>query len=131
LAGAAIENSMLGAAHACANPLTARYDITHGIAVGVMLPHVIKFNSQVVNGYYADLLASAGILSHKQRGERLSDRIIELKVAAELPQHLHECGVDESGLPELAKAAATQWTGKFNPRPVMEKELLELYEAAF
>jgi alcohol dehydrogenase len=131
LAGAAIENSMLGAAHACANPLTARYDIAHGIAVGVMLPHVIKFNSQVVNGYYSDLLTVAGISSHKQRGERLSDRIIELKAAAELPQHLHECGVDESGLPELAKAAATQWTGKFNPRPVMEKELLELYEAAF
>src|SRR5215213_5188931 len=33
LAGAAIENSMLGAAHACANPLTARYGAEHGAAL--------------------------------------------------------------------------------------------------
>jgi alcohol dehydrogenase len=44
LAGLAIENSMLGAAHACANPLTASYDVTHGHAVALMLPHVIRFN---------------------------------------------------------------------------------------
>ena len=38
-AGLAIENSMLGAAHALANPLTAEFGIPHGQAVGVMLPH--------------------------------------------------------------------------------------------
>ncbi len=38
LGGAAIEASMLGAAHSCANPLTARFGITHGVAVGLMLP---------------------------------------------------------------------------------------------
>ena len=47
LAGLAIENSMLGAAHACANPLTAEYDITHGIAVALMLPHVVRWNADV------------------------------------------------------------------------------------
>ena len=31
--GARNRNSMLGAAHACANPLTSRYGITHGVAV--------------------------------------------------------------------------------------------------
>ena len=44
-AGAAIENSMLGAAHAAANPLTAHLDIAHGHAVGLMLPHVVRFNA--------------------------------------------------------------------------------------
>jgi alcohol dehydrogenase len=42
LAGQAIELSMLGAAHACANPLTAKYGTTHGIAIAVMLPHVVR-----------------------------------------------------------------------------------------
>jgi len=45
LAGMAIENSMLGAAHAAANPLTAHFGIVHGQAVGLMLPHVIRFNA--------------------------------------------------------------------------------------
>ena len=46
LAGMAIENSMLGAAHAAANPLTARYGVIHGHAVGLMLPAVVRFNAQ-------------------------------------------------------------------------------------
>src|SRR5262249_11761793 len=54
-AGVAIENSMLGASHACANPLTAHYGITHGVAVGVLLPHVIRFNGTVVAQLYGDL----------------------------------------------------------------------------
>ncbi|MCI0692361.1 iron-containing alcohol dehydrogenase [candidate division KSB1 bacterium] len=132
LAGAAIENSMLGAAHACANPLTAAYGIQHGIAVGLMLPHVIRFNSAIVNDAYTGLLETAGISATPQTGgERLIERIVELKNAVNLPQRLRECNVEKQALPELAKAAASQWTGKFNPRPVTEKELLELYEAAF
>jgi len=132
LAGAAIENSMLGAAHASANPLTAAYGVPHGIAIGSMLPHVIRFNSAIVNDDYAGLLEAAGISSAPQTGgERLIERIVELKNAANLPQRLRECNVEKQALPDLAKAAASQWTGKFNPRPVAEKELLELYAAAF
>src|SRR6187402_2507086 len=55
-AGLAIENSMLGAAHALANPLTAAFDVPHGQAVGVMLPHVIRFNAAAVEEQYHDLL---------------------------------------------------------------------------
>jgi alcohol dehydrogenase len=39
--------------------------------------------------------------------------------------------VSEIALPDLAKAAAKEWTGTFNPRPVAETELLEIYEAAY
>ena len=39
---------MLGATHACANPLTARYGTTHGVAIAVMLPHVVRWNDEAV-----------------------------------------------------------------------------------
>ena len=55
LAGLAIEHSMLGAAHGLANPLTAHFGLAHGQAVGVMLPHVIRFNAEVVSREYDDL----------------------------------------------------------------------------
>lgn len=129
LAGMAIENSMLGAAHACANPLTAVYNTIHGLAVGMMLPHVIRFNGQIVNALYAALLDSSQNSSGAT--ERLCDRIIELKTAAGLPQRLRECNIEKNALPELAKAAASQWTGKFNPRPVSETAFQQLYEMAF
>src|SRR5450755_4340647 len=59
LAGTAIENSMLGVCHACANPLTAHYGITHGLAIAIMLPHVIGFNAQAVGELYGDLAQEA------------------------------------------------------------------------
>ncbi len=58
-AGTAIENSMLGAAHACANPLTAAYGIAHGEAVALMLPAVIRFNGEAVAAWYGELLQAA------------------------------------------------------------------------
>jgi alcohol dehydrogenase len=128
-AGTAIENSMLGAAHACANPLTAHYGITHGIAVALMLPHVIRFNSSVVNGYYEELLETADI--QETNVDYLVEKIIRLKSTGGLPERLRDCQVAEADLPELAKEAAQQWTGKFNPRPVGELELLELYKRAY
>src|ERR1019366_10532734 len=45
-AGTAIENSMLGAAHSAANPLTAHFGVVHGQAVGLMIPAVIAFNAR-------------------------------------------------------------------------------------
>jgi len=121
-AGCAIENSMLGAAHAAANPLTARFGITHGVAVGVMLPHVVRFNAQHGENPYADLMDDA---------ESLARRIEQMLDAAALPRSLRELDVPEQSLSELAAMAATQWTAKFNPRAVGRDEFQKLYETAF
>lgn len=131
--GLAIENSMLGAAHACANPLTARFNITHGIAVGLMLPHVMRFNSTIVNGLYSDLVKAANLQQLEGNGdvEKLITRLRQLQAAAKLPESLKSCGIDAEILPKLAADAATQWTGNFNPREVDEASLLQIYQDAF
>lgn len=132
LAGSAIENSMLGACHACANPLTAHYGITHGVAIGMMLPHVVRFNGTVVAPLYGELVHRASLINGDTMTavEALARRITELVKAAQLPTQLSAAGVTRSILPLLAEEAAQQWTGRFNPRPVSEAELLQLYEAA-
>ena len=110
---------MLGAAHACANPLTARFDITHGIAVAAMLPAVVRFNTEVVADLYQELSPSLGEAIQALRGPGGRDF------------GLGELGVDRGSLGELAAEAVQQWTAGFNPRPVTEHDLLNLYEAAF
>src|SRR6185503_16925958 len=60
LAGTAIEMSMLGATHACANPLSARYGTTHGVAIGLFLPRVVRWNGEAAGSVYADLLRAGG-----------------------------------------------------------------------
>jgi alcohol dehydrogenase len=130
-AGLAIEASMLGAAHACANPLTAHYGTTHGIAVGVMLPHVIRFNGLAVGHLYADLVHGVALNNGEPPDEILARRMISLMRHASLPTRLADCGVSRSILPLLAEEASHQWTARYNPRSVAETDLLRLYESAF
>ena len=121
LAGAAIECSMLGAAHACANPLTARYGLTHGVAVAIMMPHVIRFNGRDGANPYADLCDTI---------DELVERFEQLVQAACLPRSLAEFGIPESAVTELADEAVRQWTGGFNPRVFDVSAAAELYFAA-
>jgi alcohol dehydrogenase len=134
-AGLAIENSMLGATHALANPLTTRYGIVHGQAIGLMLPHVIRFNGAQYGNWYRDLLEGTGGANGFPKPESgfegLADFVGGLAQRAGLPDRLSACGVDRAKLPELAAEAAKQWTGSFNPRRVGEAELLSLYEDAY
>jgi alcohol dehydrogenase len=130
LAGLAIECSMLGATHACANPLSARYGTVHGVAIALLLPHVVRWNAAAARSRYAELLALSGRRA-RQPPRALADRLEELAVAGGLPRGLHRAGVAEADLPRLAEEAALQWTGRFNPRAFDAAGALELYQAAF
>ncbi len=132
LAGAAIENSMLGATHSLANPLSAHFGVTHGVAVGLMLPHVIRFNAAVVGPLYGELAADAGLCAadDPRAGAILADHISQLFAEAGLPKSLSMCQVARELIPTMAQEAAAQWTAKFNPRPVDVTSLQEIYECA-
>ncbi len=128
-AGTAIENSMLGAAHSAANPLTARYGIIHGQAVGLMLPAVIAFNARdpETHNRYLELAVLAGLSS-------LDDLIGELDTildAARMRDGIAKLGIDRAALPALAEEAAQQWTASFNPRKIDAHDFEELYAEVF
>ncbi len=135
LAGIAIENSMLGAAHALANPLTARFAIPHGQAVGLMLPHVVRFNASVVAAEYGmlltDIQAQTDQPSLPQGAEGLADFLTEILLLAGLPVRLAQLDVPLSALPACAEDAAKQWTGTFNPRPLTVDDFYSLYRQAW
>ena len=135
-AGTAIENSMLGAAHAAANPLTAHFGVVHGQAVGMMLPHVVRFNARepAAARAYAEVACAAQLASPSEApetaAEHLAQRLESLLELAGLPRTLDPCGVKPSDLPRLAEEAARQWTAQFNPRPVAAADFQQLYAAA-
>ncbi|MEQ1861167.1 MAG: iron-containing alcohol dehydrogenase [Chthoniobacteraceae bacterium] len=127
-AGTAIENSMLGAAHSAANPLTAHHDIVHGQAVGLMLPGVIRFNAVLPEAaaIYAELAASVGLHMVGELVTGFSEELAE----AGLRVRLSEFGVTREAIPALAEEAAKQWTAQFNPRPITAADFARLYEEA-
>lgn len=126
-AGIAIENSMLGATHACANPLTAHYGTAHGVAIAVMLPHVVRWNAGIVGARYTELAQVIGLSS----AEQLAERLVQLAHAGSLPHSLRTLEIPLPDLPRLAEAASKQWTGTFNPRPFSAAGAKELYEWAY
>jgi alcohol dehydrogenase len=131
-AGIAIEQSMLGAAHACANPLTARYNLPHGLALAIILPRVVRWNAEVATENYAALLGSPRRRARDEdAAETLALRLEDLALAGGLGVTLSDSGVEEWALPELAAQAAAQWTGTFNPRPFDADGALEIYRAAW
>ena len=135
-AGTAIENSMLGAAHSAANPLTAHFNVIHGQAVGMMLPHVIRYNAKIADAgqTYRDLAVYARIAQPDASDEdaigALVCRLEEMLVLAGMPLSLAECGVTDESVPQLAGEAAGQWTARFNPREITEREFAGLYRSA-
>jgi alcohol dehydrogenase len=134
LAGLAIENSMLGAGHAMANPLTAEYGVAHGEAVALMLPHVVRRNGDSVNGSYAELWSAgrAATSNGSATGAAVvADFLAESAAAAGLAQRLRDRSIDRERLPQLAADATKQWTGTFNPVALTETDFLTLYEAAY
>ena len=99
-AGMAISQSMLGAAHSAANPLTAHFNIVHGRAVGIMLPHVIRFNSKdpAAAALYAELAHVRGAPKALTAVDSLIARINTLLNAAEMPASLAECGIKRDAI---------------------------------
>lgn len=138
-AGMAVELSMLGAAHAAANPLTAHHGVVHGHAVALMLPHVVRLNGadpataeayravapEVVPEKAAERLAAAEVVDALALG---LERLIDL---GRVPRSLRALGLRENQLAPLAAEAAAQWTARFNPRPVGAADFERLYRAAW
>jgi alcohol dehydrogenase len=128
-AGTAIENSMLGAAHAAANPLTAHFGVPHGQAVGLMLPVVVAFNARDPLAYerYMELSTAADL-------GPIDEFLHELEVmldAAKMREGLAKFGIDPKTFPELSREAAQQWTAGFNPRAIEAEDFQRLYEEVF
>ena len=116
----------------CANPLTARYNLTHGLALAILLPHVVRWNAGVATAGYGVLMGSPRRRARDEdAAETLARRLEDLALAGGLAMTLSDSGVEESALPELAGQAASQWTGTFNPRPFDAEGAMEIYRAAF
>ncbi len=142
-AGMAIEASMLGAAHALANPLTAFLDVPHGQAVGIMMPHVVRFNAPEVDARYRELvhlLPETTASDLRNPSESLALRFqswLELASLAcrlcDLPAWSEKSAEYQSPddlIDAMAQMASKQWTGAFNPRPATQPDFATLYREA-
>jgi alcohol dehydrogenase len=117
---------MLGCAHSAANPLTARYGIVHGQAVGRLISHVMRRNAQEpwVADEYNLLAALVGLSSF----EPMLSQIELLLEQAHLDSGFARSGMVKTDIPSLALEASSQWTATFNPVSYGVSDFEALYE---
>ena len=120
--GLAIENSNLGAAHALAYAITGNFGTPHGVAIALVLRHVVAWNARntAVEARYEELFRAD-----------LFDRLRRLQEVAGLPASLRDAGIGEESLGRIAEDASAQWVAKFNPRPLDSDNALEILQEAF
>jgi len=128
LAGAAFSNSMVGAVHALGHSVGALCHVPHGVAMAVLLPHVMRFNLPSVEADYAELLlplAGPEVYAGTPESDRARAAIAsiealqaDLETAAGLPRRLRDCGIDEPDYGRIASKALNDGAVITNPKPL-------------
>lgn len=138
-AGMAFANAPVGAVHALAYPLGARFHVPHGLSNSLMLPHVLSHNAEAEDAakLYAEL---APLVLHEgapvpaaasAAACALVDHFTTLPAALGLPVTLRDVGVAAADVPTLAADAMKQTRLlPNNPREVNLEDALRLYRAA-
>lgn len=133
--GAIAFQKELGAAHSLAHPLSAEFDMHHGLANAVCLPAVMRFNAEAVPGHYARAADLFGVPVHSmteaEAAAKAAGEVSALNARIGLPARLRDCGIPREALPGLAKKAVEDGCHKTNPRPCSESDLLRLYEESW
>ena len=136
LAGQAFANSPVAAVHALAYPIGGIFHVPHGLSNALVLPHVMRFNTETCGEAYAvlatDVFPDLAANPSDQRVNQFIDRLEALSADLGLEQTLREVGIGEADLATLASDAMKQTRLLVNnPREVSETDALAIYKAAF
>ncbi|MEI7025562.1 iron-containing alcohol dehydrogenase [Paenibacillus sp. y28] len=106
--GMALTAAGTAAVHALAYPLGGKFNISHGVANSMLLPHVMKFNMDCIAGRLEQVAAAMGLASTGSAGapEAVIERIFQWTKEMNIPQNLRAFGVTEQDVDSLAVAAS-------------------------
>ncbi|WP_298632665.1 iron-containing alcohol dehydrogenase [uncultured Umboniibacter sp.] len=135
LAGQAFANSPVAAVHALAYPLGGRFHIPHGLCNSLVLPHVLRFNAEAAEHWYAEL---NDCLADAKPGENSAascanfiSSMEQLILALGIPTKLSDMGISAEDIPQLAEDAMLQTRLLINnPVDVTLADALNIYHAA-
>ncbi|WP_343654290.1 iron-containing alcohol dehydrogenase [Paraburkholderia caribensis] len=136
LAGMAFANAPVGAVHALAYPLGARYHLPHGLCNSLVLIPVLEFNRPVAEAQYAELgraiRPELTDTSTALAARVFVDTMRDLVASMPFKQTLKEAGVDQTDLKSLATDAMNvQRLLVNNPRDLTVDDALSIYQVAF
>ena len=134
IAGMGFSNVGLGLVHGMAHPLSAWYNIPHGVACAALLPTVMKYNKEYTGEKYREIALVLGIkgaaeMSLEDVREAACGEIDRLSKAVGIPATISELGVKETDIPAIAEDALRDVCTPGNPRETTVEEIIALYQS--
>lgn len=134
LAGMGFSNVGLGLVHGMAHPLSAWYDIPHGVACAALLPTVMKYNKEFTGNKYREIAKALNIKDAESRSiEDIRDAACEaidaLSKKVGIPATISELGVKEADIAKIAEDAFNDVCTPGNPRETNVAEIIAIYQS--
>lgn len=135
LAGMAFNNAGLGYVHAMAHQLGGLYDMPHGVANAILLPHVEKYNLISNPQKFADIAVFMGEnidgLSVRDAADKAIHAIEKLSQDVNIPTNLRDLGVKEEDFAQMATMALQDGNAISNPIQGREEDIIKIFQAAY
>jgi alcohol dehydrogenase class IV len=117
----------LGAVHSCAHALGTVVDMHHGLANGIMIDHVMRFNLDAAEKKMAEL---ARVCGAGETAESFIEWLVQLKSRIGIPARLGGKGVTASHIPKLVEIAVNDTCHQTNPRPCSAADFERIFQQA-
>ncbi len=134
LAGMAFNNGNLGYVHAMAHQLGGLYDMPHGAANAMLLPHVCKYNMISNPEKFADIAKFMGEntdgLSILEAAEKAIEAMFRLSADVGIPKSLKEVGIKEEDIELMSANALKDGNAFSNPRKGNEEDIVAIFKSA-
>ncbi len=133
-AGIAFSHARLGDVHAMSHPVSAYFDVAHGVANAILLPTVVEYNmtdAAAKYKYIYDCVCEKPVSDDAFTPDMLVAELRVLNGELGIPFSLSEVGVDSSLFDKMADDAMKSGNILVNPRPTTKKDILNLYAQAF
>ena len=132
-AGIAFSWARLGNVHAMSHPVSAFFNVPHGVANAILLPVIVEYNSLADNGKYYDIysyISNKSVNREEFVPSMLVEAIKELNASLGIPATLGEVGVTEEKIDAMADDAMKSGNIAVNPRSSKKEDIVELYKRA-
>lgn len=133
-AGIAFSWARLGDVHAMSHPVSAYFNVPHGVANAILLPTIVEYNMLADKGKYLNIynyIAKLPAASEEFTADMLVDELLDLNESLGIPAGLEEVGVTKDKFDAMADDAMKSGNIAVNPRSTTKKDVLALYEKAF
>ena len=132
-AGISFAWARLGNVHAMSHPVSAYFNVPHGVANSILLPTVLEYNALADDGRYEviyNYIRQGNEVLNGFKPEMLVEEIKKLNADLGIPKSLSEVGVKEELIPAMAEDAMKSGNIPANPRQTNVKDIMELYRKA-